>query len=118
MKHYSARRTGLLLLGLLSLGDMSTIFLTDGEAPPYVVAALDMVLGLFCLVLVIQALREPARPVRLLIGLRVLSAVTALPALVIPDAPAMAKVSAVVIVALTAVGVVLTSRESTQAAIS
>ncbi len=57
----------------------------------------------------IRALRDPARPVRPLIGLGVLSAVTALPAFLVDGVPAGAQVVAAAVVVLTAVGVVLTS---------
>jgi hypothetical protein len=44
MNTHPCRRAGLAKLGLLSLGDMSTILLTDGETPPYAVAAAALVL--------------------------------------------------------------------------
>jgi hypothetical protein len=44
MNNHPGRRVGLAKLGLLSLGDMSTILLTDGESPPYAVAAAAPVL--------------------------------------------------------------------------
>ena len=40
MPTFSGRRAGLLLLGLVSLGDVATIFVTDGGTPPYAVAVL------------------------------------------------------------------------------
>ena len=67
-------------------------------------------LGLVSLVLVVQAYRDPANPLRLLIGLRVLSAVTALPAFFVSDVPAGAQAAAAVVVVLTAAGVLLTAR--------
>lgn len=109
------RQIGLVLLGLLSLGDLAAPLLTDGETPPYAIAALVSVLGLASLVLVVKALRNPAGPVRLLIGLRVLSALTAVPAFLIDDVPAAAKGAAVLAVVLTAVGVLLVGSSRTQA---
>ena len=103
------RRAGLTILGLLSLGDVATLPLTDGEHPPYPVAALATVLGIVSLVLVVQAFRDPLRSLSLLIGLRVLSAVTALPALFVDDVPTAAQAIAGAIVVLTAVGVLLTA---------
>lgn len=102
-----ARTVGLLLLGLLSIGDVALIAVTDGESPPYAVAAVAAVLGLLSLWLVVRALRDPASPVRLLIVLRVLSAVLALPAFMSDDVPAGAVAGAAVGVALTATGVLL-----------
>lgn len=105
----TTRRLGLVIFALLSFGDIATLALTDGESPPYAVAALAALLGAVSLMLVIQAHRDPGRSLRLLIGLRVLAAVTALPAFFV-DAPAGAQAAAAGIVLLTAVGVVLTAR--------
>jgi hypothetical protein len=102
-----SRRAGITLLGLLSLGDVVTIFVTDGKSPPYAVAALATVLGLASLFLVARAWRNPAGSIRLLIGLRTLSAVTALPAFFVNDVPAAATVAAAAVVVLTVVGVLL-----------
>jgi hypothetical protein len=104
---HRGRTAGLVLLGLLSLGDVALIALTDGESPPYPVAAAAAVLGLVSLWLVVRALRDPSAPVRVLIGLRVLSAVLALPAFLAEDVPTGAAVGAAVGVGLTAVGVLL-----------
>ena len=107
------RRTGLVVLGLLSLADVATLPLTDGEHPPYPVAALATLLGIVSLMLVVQAFRDPSRPLRLLIGLRVLSALTALPAFFVDNVPAAAQAIAGAIVVLTAVGVLLVARGRT-----
>jgi hypothetical protein len=115
MRNAPGRRVGLVLLGLLSVGDIATLALTDGDHPPYAIAALGALLGVVSLVLVVQAYRDPARPLRLLVGLRVLSAVTALPAFFVDDVPAGAEVGAAAIVVLTAVGVLLTARGRTAA---
>ena len=113
-----ARRAGLLILGLLSLGDLATPLLTEGEHPPYAVAALAAVLGAASLVLVVRAFRDPSRSLGLLIGLRVLSAVAAVPAFLEAGVPAAAQVVATVLIALTTIGVVLTARGRTQAVAS
>ena len=103
----TARRIGLVIFGLLSLGDIATLALTDGESPPYAVAAVAALLGIVSLVLAVQAFRDPSRPLRLLIGLRVLSAITALPAFFVPDVPAGPQAAAAGVVVLTAMGVLL-----------
>ena len=108
-----SRRAGLLLLALLSLADIATLGLTDGSTPPYAVAALGAALGAVSLYLVVRALRDPEYPVRLLVALRVLSAVTALPAFVVSDVPTAARAAAGAVVVLTAVGVLLTGRGAT-----
>ena len=110
MTSSSARRLGLGIFGLLSLRHLSTIFLTDGDPPPYVVAGVALVLGVVSLVLTARAMRDPSRPLRLLIALRILSAVTALPAFFAGHVPGAATVAAATIVVLTAVAVLLTAR--------
>jgi len=118
MSKVPGRRAGLAILGLLSLGDMSTILLTDGETPPYAVAAAALVLGLVSLALVVRAFRRPSGSLRLLIGLRILSAVLAVPAFFVPDVPAGAQAAAAAVVVLTAVGVLLTARGRSMAVAS
>lgn len=115
MTNTSGRRVGLVLLGLLSLGDIATPALTDGDHPPYAIAAIAAVLGVASLVLAVRAYREPARSLRLLIGLRMLSAVTAIPAFFVDDVPSGAEVAAAAVVVLTALGVLLVARGRTAA---
>jgi hypothetical protein len=115
MTNTSGRRVGLALLALLSVGDIAGLALTDGEHPPVAIAVLGAVLGVASLVLVVPAYRDPNRPLRLLIGLRVLSAVTAVPAFFVDDVPAGAEVAAAAIVVLTVVGVLLVARARTVA---
>lgn len=110
MNNSTGRRIGLVILGLLSLADVPEVVVTDGKHPPYAVAALATVLGLASLVLVVQAFRDPSRPLRLLIGLRILSAVSALPAFFVSDVPDGIRVLVGVFVLLTAVGIVLAAR--------
>ena len=111
----TSRRIGLVIFVLLSLGDVATLALTDGETPPYAVAAVVAALGLVSLVLAVRAFRDDDKPLRLLIGLRVLSAVTALPAFFASDVPAGAMVAAAGVVVLTSVGVLLAARGRTVA---
>lgn len=117
MTRTTAQRTGLLLLALVSVGDIATLFLTDGKTPPWAVSALGAVLGVMSLVLVARALRGDSR-LRLLIVLRSLSAATALPAFFVSDVPVAAKGGAAAVVAVTALGILLLatpSRESVTA---
>src|SRR5690242_6078336 len=115
MGNTTGRRIGLVIFGLLSVGDIATLFLTEGDNPPYAVAALGALLGIASLVLVVLAFRDPSRSLRLLIGLRVLSAITAVPAFFVSDVPAGARAGAAALVVLTAVGVLLTARARTEA---
>jgi hypothetical protein len=100
-------RTGLLLLGLLSVADLLLPLLTDGESPPMAIALIAAVLGLASLVLVISAWRGARKAVVPLIILRALSAATALPAFFAAGVPAAAMAAAAAVVLLTAAGTVL-----------
>lgn len=103
-------RIALSLLGLLSVADIATLAATDGEHPPYAIAALGAVLGALSLWLVVRAWRGNRRVVPALIGLRLLSAATAVPAFVVDDVPTPAVVAAAAILALTVVAVLLLAR--------
>ncbi|MEV8376589.1 hypothetical protein AB0P21_27845 [Kribbella sp. NPDC056861] len=100
-------RAGLVVLGLLSLGDLASPLLTDGEHPPMSIALIGSALGLVSLALVIAAWRGARRAVVPLLVLRVLSALSAVPAFFAGGVPAAAVVAAALTIALTAVGTAL-----------
>jgi hypothetical protein len=103
----SRRSLGLALLALISLVDVAGPLLTDGEHPPMAVAVVGSVLGLASLAFAWYAGRGARRALAPLIGLRVLSALTAVPAFFAADVPAAARALAAVFVALTAGGIAL-----------
>ena len=98
-------RVGLWLLGLCSVLDVAALALTDGTTPPWPVAIAAAALGIVSLVLVVRALRGGG--IRLLIGLRILSALSAVPAFFATGVPAPAVTAAAVVVVLNVVGVLL-----------
>jgi hypothetical protein len=98
-------RVGLWLLGLCSVLDVAALALTDGTTPPRPVAIAAAALGIVSLVLVARALRGGG--IRLLIGLRILSALSAVPAFFATAVPAPAVAAAAVVVVLNVVGVLL-----------
>jgi hypothetical protein len=107
-------RIGLGVLGLLSLADLATPLLTDGEHPPMVIAIGAAVIGLISLVLVGFAWQGRRWALAPLITIRIASALLAVPAFFASDVPAAAVAAAGVGVGLTVVGVVavlLPSRE-------
>jgi hypothetical protein len=101
---------GLAILGLLSLFDLALPLVTDGEHPPIEVALVGAVLGLASLVLIGYVVRGAARAVAPLVVLRVLSALTAVPAFFVDDVPAAATVFAAAFIVLTFVGAALMFR--------
>ncbi|MEV6417958.1 hypothetical protein [Kribbella sp. NPDC051718] len=100
-------RTGLVLLGLLSVGDLAGPLLTDGEHPPMSIALIGSALGLASLVLVVFAWRGARRAVVPLIVLRVLSALSAVPAFFADGVPGAAVAVAGLLAVLTVVGIAL-----------
>lgn len=102
-------KIGLVLAGLLALGDVVSVFAApDGEnGPPVVVVAMSVVLGLATLAALVPAWRTGGRTaLRAVAGTRILSAILSLPAFFV-DVPAGIKIGAAVAFALTAVCVVL-----------
>ncbi len=100
-------KAGLALFGVLSLADISTLLLTDGEHPPMSIAIAGAVVGLISLALVAAAWRGARRAVVPLVVLRVLSALAAVPAFFEPDVPGAAMTVAGVGIVLTVLGLAL-----------
>jgi hypothetical protein len=103
----TAYRAGLILLGLLSLGDLAAPLLTDGQTPPMFIALIGSALGLLSLVLVVLAWRGRIAAAVGLVVLRLLSALTAVPAFLEPGVPLVPMVLAGVAITITLAGVVL-----------
>lgn len=100
-------RAGLVVLGLLSLGDLAAPLLTDGETPPMFIAIIGSVLGLVSLVLLVLAWRGRTAAAIGLLAVRLLSALTAVPAFLEPGVPLVPMVLAGLAITLTVVGAVL-----------
>jgi hypothetical protein len=98
---------GLALLGLLSLIDTASILLTDGEFPPFAIAAIGTALGVVSLVLVALGWRGSRAALGWLVGLRLLSAASALPAFVVAGVPAPVRAVAAAGVLVTLLGCAL-----------
>lgn len=98
---------GLVVLGLLSVGDLFGPFLTDGEHPPMYIALIGAALGAVSLACIFVA-RKGSRPALMgLLATRALSALSAVPAFLVPDVPAGAKAAAGVFIAVTLIGIAL-----------
>ncbi|WBQ07827.1 hypothetical protein [Kribbella sp. CA-293567] len=97
-------RAGLVILGLLSLGDLAAPLLTDGEHPPMSIALIASALGLVSLILVGLAWRGERRAVVPLIVLRVVAALSAVPAFFAGGVPAAAVGVAALFLVLTGLG--------------
>ena len=99
---------GLVIAGVLALGDISTPLLGDGEHPPIVIGLIAAALGLITAVAIVAAWRRQSRgAVAAIIVTRLLSAMAALPAFGVDGVPAAARAAAAVGVVLTVVAVVL-----------
>lgn len=98
------RRAGFVLLGVLSLLDIVSVFLTDGQFPPLWVALLGAALGVASLVLLVPAWRGSRLSLVALIVLRLVSAASAVPAFTNDGVPGPIQVLAGAIIVLTLVG--------------
>ena len=108
-------RIGLVVLATLSVVDLLGPLITDGSHPPMSVVLVGAAIGLASLALIVPAWRGSRRAVRVLVGLRLLSALTAVPAFFIPDVPAPAVGLAAGLIAFTVLGVVLAVAGTRQA---
>lgn len=100
-------RAGLVVLGVFALGDLAAPLLTDGETPPMFIALIGSGLGLLSLILIAFAWRGRVAAAIGVVVLRLLSALTAVPAFLVNGVPTGAKVLAGLAIALAVVGSVL-----------
>jgi hypothetical protein len=101
-------RSGIGLLGVLSVLDLAAPLYTDGEHPPMFIALIGSALGLISIVLAVFAWRGRAAAAVGLSVVRVLSALTAVPAFWETGVPGPVMAVAGTFIVLTVVGVVLT----------
>jgi uncharacterized membrane protein len=109
-------RAGLVLLGVLSLADLAGPLTTDGDHPPMWVALVGAALGVASLACVIAAWRGSGRAVLPLVVLRLVSALTAVPAFFV-DVPDGIVALVVVLIAATLTGVALVSGSRARTAV-
>jgi hypothetical protein len=98
-------RAGLVLLGVISLGDLTAPLYTDGQHPPMFIALIGSAIGLLSLVLVVLAWRGRVAAAIGLVVLRLLSALTAVPAFLEPGVPVVPMVLAGIAITVTLIGV-------------
>jgi hypothetical protein len=103
----TAYRAGLVVLGVLSVVDLAAPLLTDGETPPLFIALIGSGLGLLSLILIVLAWRGRVAAALGVVVLRLLSALTAVPAFVFDGVPTVPKVLAGIAITLTVIGSVL-----------
>lgn len=108
----TSARAGVVLLALLSIGDIAVLFLTDGKNPPYVVAAICAVLGVASLAVLPAAWRGRRTAKLALSIMRVASALTAVPAFFVDPGTGVVVIVAA-IMGITALGVALVQRPGT-----
>jgi hypothetical protein len=101
-------RSGVVLLGILSVIDLAGPLYTDGQHPPMIIAVIGSVLGLVSIVLAVFAWRGRTAAAVGLCVVRVLSALTAVPAFWVTGVPGPVMAVAGSFIVLTIVGVVLT----------
>ncbi|WP_369244928.1 hypothetical protein [Streptomyces sp. R41] len=100
-------RTGLVLAILLGLSDVLSVLITDGEHPPRGVAIATTVLGVVTLAAAVLAWRGNRTGFTITAVTRVISALSAVPALIVDDVTAGIRIVTAMSIALTAVLLVL-----------
>ncbi len=100
-------RAGLVVLGVLSIGDLAAPLLTDGQTPPMSIALIGAGLGLLSLILIGLAWRGRVAAAVGAVVVRLLSALTAVPAFLVDGVPTLPKVLAGVAIVLAVTGSVL-----------
>jgi hypothetical protein len=105
MNRYFA--AGLIVLGVVSLADLAGPLLTDGTHPPMSIALIGSALGLVSIIAGVLAWRGSKAAAVALVVVRLLSALTAVPAFTADGVPAIAKTLAGVFLTATVVGAVL-----------
>lgn len=98
---------GLVIAGLLGLTDIIATPLTDGEHPPWVIAIAGGVLGVITVVGVVFAWRGSRGGAAAVIVSRLLSALTAVPALFVDGVPSGLRVIAGIGILVTLLAVAL-----------
>lgn len=101
-------RSGVVLLGVLAVIELTGPLTTDGQHPPMIIALIGAALGLLSVVLAVLAWRGRTAAAVGLCVLRMLSALTALPAFWVTGVPGPVVAVAGTSIVLTIVGVVLT----------
>jgi len=102
-------RTGLVIAAVLSLGDVATPLLSDGEHPPMAVALVAAALGLATLAALVPAWRGKPAALWAVIVTRLASILGAVPAFFVDAVPAGATIAAAVALAATVLSVGLAS---------
>jgi hypothetical protein len=110
-------QSGLVLLGVLSVADLAGPLTTDGDHPPMYIAVIGAALGVASLVCVVAAWRGAHRAVLPLVVLRLVSALSAVPAFFVDDVPSGIVVLVAVFVVATLAGVALVSGSRSRAAV-
>ena len=98
---------GLVILGLLSVGDVFAPLLSGDGGPPISLAVILSVVGLASLGAIYGAWRGSKSALTILVVLRSLSALSAVPAFFVPGVPAGTKTLAGVAIVATLVGIAL-----------
>jgi hypothetical protein len=107
MKRTTGVTVGLILAGLLGLGDAIGPFTGAGDGPPFAVLLADSILGIITIVGVVLAWRGKRSGIVAVIVTRLLAALTAVPAFFVDGVPAPAAAIAVVGIAVTLLAVAL-----------
>ena len=104
----TSARIGIVILGLMSLGNVPSILTTDSvRPPPMAIAAVLTFLGIAGLVLTVLAWRGNRSSLIALVALQAVSALSSVPAFTSDGVPAGLQVVAALGIAITVLGIAL-----------
>ena len=103
----TSSRIGIVILALLSLGNVPSVLTTDGEHPPTAIAAGLTVIGIAGLVLAVFAWRGNRAALIALVAIQAVSALSAVPAFTVDGVPPGLRMIAAVVIAITTIGLAL-----------
>lgn len=111
-------RTGLVLLGVVSILDVLGPLATDGDHPPMWIALVGLALGVASLAGIVADWRGQRRALLPLIVFRLVSVLTTVPAFYVDDVPAGIIVFAAAFILVSLVGIALVAGRRERVAVS
>lgn len=101
------QRVGIVILALLSLGNVPSVLATDGEHPPVATTTLLTAIGIIGVVLSVFAWRGNRPSLIILVSLQAVSALSAVPAFSVDGVPPALRLTATAVIAVTVIGIAL-----------
>jgi len=103
----TSSRIGIIIMAVLSLGNVPSVLTTDGEHPPLAIAAVLTAVGVAGVVFSVFAWRGNRPSLIALVSVQAVSALSAVPAFTEDGVPTALRLIAAVVLAVTVIGIAL-----------